>query len=130
MRPSLAPALRVPSRKVHGFYSDLFHQPWHCATGPMLPEWLENETIERVENISFDEFRERFEIPNRPVIVRGVVDKWPAFKKWKRAYLEKHFGDCDVIAGGHKCGYGYRSLSSFAFTFCCYLTLRARASEM
>lgn len=44
-----------------GFFSDLFYQPHHCATAPLLPEWLETDNIDRVHNISFEEVRAGWE---------------------------------------------------------------------
>lgn len=51
--------------QVQGFYSDLLYQPFHCATAELNEEWMLRDNIERVSGISFEEFRERFEIPNR-----------------------------------------------------------------
>jgi len=43
------------------------------------------DTIERihVDDISFDEFIEKYEKGSKPVIIRGIVDQWPAKTEWK-----------------------------------------------
>jgi hypothetical protein len=33
---------------------------------------------------------------NRPLVVRGAVDHWPAFRRWSPAYFESLFGDRTV----------------------------------
>lgn len=33
--------------RVRGFYSNLLHQPWHCATAELQPEWLEVDNVDR-----------------------------------------------------------------------------------
>ena len=42
------------------------------------------DTIERVhvDDLTFEEFIERYEKGSRPVIIKGVVDKWPAKHAW------------------------------------------------
>lgn len=36
--------------QVSGFYSDLLHQPWLCATVELQPHWLEVDNIDRCVN--------------------------------------------------------------------------------
>lgn len=33
---------------------------------------------------------------NRPLVIRGAVDHWPALRRWNRAYFEARFGDRTV----------------------------------
>lgn len=42
------------------------------------------DTIERVNGatMSLEEFRELYERPAKPVILTGLIDKWPAKEKW------------------------------------------------
>lgn len=58
---------------VQGFYSDLLYQPWFCATTPIRQEWLQRDTLERRSGLSVEDFREQFEIPNRPVVLSDAV---------------------------------------------------------
>lgn len=37
-------------QQVSGFYSDLLHQPWLCATVELQPHWLEVDNIDRCVN--------------------------------------------------------------------------------
>lgn len=45
--------------------------------------------IEEVSGISVAEFRERFQKPLKPVVIRGGVSHWPAVGKWNLDYLRK-----------------------------------------
>lgn len=60
---------------VQGFYSDLLYQPWYCATTELQDEWLERETIPRraAAGLTLAQFRAEYELPNRPVIITGLV---------------------------------------------------------
>ena len=94
--------------RVSGFYSDLLYQPWRCATIDLDSHgWLEVDNIERVSALSCstDEFKKRFEVPNRPVVITDLVNKWPALNKWTPDYLEKAFQGKDIIAGNYLMSY-------------------------
>jgi hypothetical protein len=58
-----------------------------------LSEWSTGNTIERRSNLSVEEFVEKYEKPNIPVIITDVVRDWPAFKNWTREYLCAHHGN-------------------------------------
>ena len=61
------------SLRVENFFSDLLYQPWFCATVPLCPEWLERDTLERRSNLSAEDFRRLFELPNKPVVITDQV---------------------------------------------------------
>ncbi|XP_010519983.1 PREDICTED: F-box protein At5g06550 isoform X2 [Tarenaya hassleriana] len=85
--------------KVRDFYSDYLFQSWLCANLEMKPEWLERDNITRVRGISVEEFIEKFEEPNKPVLLEGCLDDWPAMRKWSRDYLTKVAGDVAFAVG-------------------------------
>ena len=58
---------------MQGFYSDLLYQPWHCANVPLKSNWLKRDTIDRRLGLTLQEFREQYEVPNKPVILQGAV---------------------------------------------------------
>lgn len=43
------------------------------------------DTIERihVDEYTIDEFLEKFERGSRPVIIQGLVQRWPALESWQ-----------------------------------------------
>jgi len=52
--------------------------------------------IERRHRLSRDEFLEGHYCANRPVIIMGMMDDWPALRKWSLAYFAQTFGDREV----------------------------------
>jgi hypothetical protein len=60
-----------------------------------------SDQIDRRHRLARDEFVERYYCPNRPVVITGMIDEWPAFRKWNLAYLRREFGhrEVDVQSG-------------------------------
>ena len=54
------------------------------------------QQVERIEAPSRADFETHYAERNKPVIITGVVDKWPAFTKWTPEYLEATGGDSVV----------------------------------
>ena len=52
--------------------------------------------VDVVENISGEKFKEKYLFPKRPVILRGIADKWDAFEKWKLPYFKQVSGNIEV----------------------------------
>ncbi|EAY81379.1 hypothetical protein OsI_36550 [Oryza sativa Indica Group] len=75
--------------EIRGFYSDYLFQSWLCANMEMRPEWLHRDTIERRRGMSVEQFVSEFEEPNRPVLLEGCLESWPALQKWTREHLLK-----------------------------------------
>jgi len=48
------------------------------------------------ENISGAKFKEKYLSTKRPVILRGIADKWEAFDKWKLPYFKQIAGNIEV----------------------------------
>jgi Family of unknown function (DUF6065)/Cupin-like domain len=49
--------------------------------------------IERRHKLSRDEFLREYYSTNRPVIITGMMDDWPAMRKWDLDYFGERFGD-------------------------------------
>lgn len=52
--------------------------------------------IERRHRISRDEFLVEYYCANRPVVITGMMDDWPAMRKWNLDYFSGRFGDREV----------------------------------
>jgi hypothetical protein len=52
--------------------------------------------VERRERLSRDEFLEQYYFQNRPVIITGAFDSWPARTQWNFDYFRARCGDCEV----------------------------------
>lgn len=85
--------------KIRDFYSDYLFQSWLCANLEMKPEWLERDTIIRRKGLSLEEFVSKFEEPNKPVLLEGCMDNWPALEKWDRNYLIELCSDIKFSVG-------------------------------
>lgn len=55
--------------------------------------------------ISVEEFRRKYEVPNRPVVLTDVANKWPAFGKWTKEYLLCVLEGQDIVAGSYDIGF-------------------------
>ncbi|XP_078436842.1 transferring glycosyl group transferase [Wolffia australiana] len=86
--------------RVTGFYSDYLFQSWLCANLEMKPEWLRTDNITRRRGLSAAEFVACFEEPNRPVLLEGCLDDWPAMRKWDRDGLLRICGGAAKFAVG------------------------------
>ncbi|GBG79440.1 hypothetical protein CBR_g29587 [Chara braunii] len=82
--------------RVKGFYSDYLFQSWLCASLSIKDEWLRRDNIvrRRWPDLTVEEFVEKFEVPNRPVLISGLTDDWPAVKLWDRDYLLSQASAC------------------------------------
>lgn len=49
--------------------------------------------IDRVRNISPEDFVSSFMLPNRPVVIEGALDGWRLEERWSPQYLESVAGD-------------------------------------
>ena len=55
-----------------------------------------NVCIDRRHQLSKEDFYSYYYLQNRPVIITGVIDSWPALKKWSFAYFKNKFGEREV----------------------------------
>ncbi|KAL1915108.1 uncharacterized protein VTP21DRAFT_7589 [Calcarisporiella thermophila] len=77
------------------FYSDTLYHPFRCTSLDLTPYAHFEHGIERRANLSLEEFREKYELPNKPVILTDVVPQWPAFQNssWTKSSLLTRYGD-------------------------------------
>lgn len=52
--------------------------------------------IARRHRLGSDEFLREYYSTNQPVIITGMMEQWPAIKKWNPDYLRAEFGACEV----------------------------------
>ncbi|HEY1996785.1 cupin-like domain-containing protein [Paraburkholderia sp.] len=55
-----------------------------------------SDVVERRERLARDEFFEQYYFQNRPVIITGAFDTWPARTQWNFDYLRARCGTCLV----------------------------------
>lgn len=54
------------------------------------------QEIERVSNISHEDFRNNYFLPRKPVILTDATKNWPAVSKWSNDYFKSLAGDIEV----------------------------------
>lgn len=59
------------------------------------------ENIPRIHwnDLSIEEFKEKYEIPNQPVIIEGLADDWLAMDKWNFSQFYEDYGDVEFEVG-------------------------------
>jgi ribosomal protein L16 Arg81 hydroxylase len=55
-----------------------------------------SEVVERRHRLTRGEFYQRYYLNNKPVIITGMLDDWPAMHKWNLAYFRDQFGERQV----------------------------------
>jgi hypothetical protein len=66
------------------------------------------DDIERRHRLSRTEFLGEYYALNRPVIITGMMDDWPAMRKWNLDYFAETFGDREVeVQMGRTAGANY-----------------------
>lgn len=57
---------------------------------------LHLQPIDIVESITKEEFREKYLLPRKPVVIKNMAKTWPAYEKWTMDYMKKVVGDVEV----------------------------------
>ena len=64
--------------------------------------------IDRRHKLSRDDFLRDYYTTNRPVIITGMMDDWPAMRKWNLDFFQEQFGDRDIeVQMGRNAGANY-----------------------
>jgi len=54
------------------------------------------QDVDKVEEISPDDFKNNYYLPKKPLIITGLAKHWPAYEKWNWDYLKEIVGDVKV----------------------------------
>ena len=54
------------------------------------------QPIEKVEQISNEDFQQHYYKPGKPIVITDLSRKWPAFTKWTWDYFKEIVGDQKV----------------------------------
>ncbi|PKA64034.1 F-box protein [Apostasia shenzhenica] len=94
-----SPAAAPSGIRIRNFYSDYLFQSWLCANMEMKDEWLQRDNIERRRGLSVEEFVNFFEEINKPVLLEGCLDHWPAMENWSKEGLIRICKDVKFSVG-------------------------------
>ncbi|MCH9665134.1 MAG: cupin-like domain-containing protein [Gammaproteobacteria bacterium] len=50
-----------------------------------------HDSIDRICNLSPEEFHQKYYVTNRPVVITDLLNDWPALRKWSPTYLRNRF---------------------------------------
>lgn len=50
---------------------------------PPAPVVRPEDTVPHERCPSLEHFRDRYLIPQKPVVLEGIIDHWPCMKKWR-----------------------------------------------
>jgi len=65
----------------------------NCKLQELSPH---HTTIERRSHLSKQEFLEQYYAKNKPVILTGMMEDWPAMAAWSPDYFKQHYGEVPV----------------------------------
>lgn len=87
---------------INGFYSDTLFASYYCSSLD-LRQFDGDENVDRIDITDYDEARllRDYLIPNRPVVMTGVVNKWKA-AQWNENSLEQEFGSVSFKVGAYE----------------------------
>ena len=68
----------------------------------------ESDIIPRRHKLSRGQFLDEYYSTNRPVIITGMMEDWPALKKWNLDFFEENFADREIeVQFGRNSGENY-----------------------
>lgn len=89
----------------------MYTKPTDGAT--ILERYCPGKVIEYIDaTVSGDEVIERFLRHHKPVIIRGLIDHWPALQRWNFSWFEREFGNIytNVFGDGREDGAQHRRM--------------------
>jgi ribosomal protein L16 Arg81 hydroxylase len=83
-----------------------------------------NLKIDTVENITEAEFNRKYFLPQKPVIIKGLINSTPAFKKWSMEYMREKLGTTvvNVFDNAKKTNSAY-TFGDLQMPFCDYIDI-------
>jgi len=87
---------------VEGFCSDIMFRPFLCASSPIMDTWIRVDNVQRKDELSEEAFLRDYGSKNRPVVLTGITDKWPAMKRWTDEYMLQQSNGRTFDCGGFK----------------------------
>ena len=79
---------------INNLYSNFLHRSYACASYDLelqCPGIMSNNNIEIIdncyENLSVNDFIEKYEKPNIPVVLKNAIKNWSSYQNWSEDYL-------------------------------------------
>lgn len=81
----------VDAAKQQRYYSSVMKK--YLSIQEQDPEYT---VIKKIPSPSKEEFFHEYWTRNRPVVIQGIADNWPARTKWTFDYLKQNFADAEI----------------------------------
>ncbi len=75
-----------------GFYCPRLYRKWYRSNVPIEQFATTLNHIDRIHNPTLEEFIEKYENTNKPVIITGILEEWRARAHWNKENLLKDYG--------------------------------------
>lgn len=72
--------------------------------GDMLRSPEHNIPRVHCDDLSVEDFLEKYQKPNKPVIIEGLAEGWPAMQKWNFKQLYQDYGEVEFEVGEDEIG--------------------------
>ena len=97
-----AHSLSAPSPPPHqpllvpNFSSDLLYRSWVTREFNLeisCPGFMNYSNVDHrdIKELSYEQFIKQYEIPNKPVVITGLVTQWKAYQVWDYNYFQKFY---------------------------------------
>ena len=88
---------------VYGIFSDTLYRPWLCRYADLstaCPGFYDHNDIPLISKneLKLYDFVEKYEKPNKPVIIKDLAREWQALSKWSEGYLSSYCGNREFRA--------------------------------
>ncbi|MEO6219385.1 MAG: cupin-like domain-containing protein [Ginsengibacter sp.] len=57
---------------------------------------MQLDPVDKIENISPQNFKNKYYLPKKPLVITGLAKQWPAYNKWNWDYFKQIIGDKKV----------------------------------
>lgn len=86
--------------------------------------------IERLSNLSYEEFARKYLYPMKPVIVTDVLKTWPAMTRWTPEFFKREFGSVRFRIGDTEYGQtSFKSEGGVEYTMAEFIELVLESSD-
>ena len=96
---------------------------WYNVTGDNLSAWpMHIGHVDRRHQLTLEAFVEEYERPNKPVLITGMIDHWPALQEWTADRFASHFPDLPLRTNGRSTNgrrYRMKAFDYFAYASSC-----------
>ncbi len=80
-----------------GFCTSFVYMKWYRAHVPITQFNIHFNHVDKRHKLTLQEFIKEYELPNRPVIITGMLDQWRARTAWTKKNLLEQYQKVSVL---------------------------------